>query len=139
MRWSKAVLNGLFVWLMSLAVVALPGAVATFALGIELGSQDMDPVAMGQEIGRQVATLYAENWVLIVGLIVITAALTLWRARAVANGTWHLRWANGLVVGAVPAALSSLSVLCGGFGVLDIVTIAVYLLAGLAGGILARP
>ena len=56
-----------------------------------------------------------------------------------ANGTWHLRWANGLVVGAVPAALSSLLVLCGGFGVLDYVTIAVYLVAGLVGGILARP
>jgi hypothetical protein len=65
--------------------------------------------------------------------------ITLWRAWAVANGTWHMRWLNGLIVGAVPAVLSLLLGFCGGYDVLDLVTIGVYLGAGVAGGLLARP
>ena len=138
-RWGKALLNGLFVWLISVALTMLPALVMGFTLGAQLGTQGGDPAATIQQISQQIAAMYTENWLLIAGVVAITAVIALWRAWAVANGTWHMRWLNGLIVGAVPAVLSLGFGFCGGFDVLDIVTIGVYLVAGVAGGLLARP
>ena len=70
--------------------------------------------------------------------MLIVALLILWRGRAVAMGTGESRWVNGLVVGATAAVFSLVFVLCGGFDLSTLVTIAVYLVAGVAGGLLAR-
>jgi hypothetical protein len=87
------------------------------------------------EFGR----LYGQNWLLIVGLIVIAAVLVFWRARVVARGTWNLRWANGLIVGAIPAVLSLSFAFCAGWSWLTAVAGAAQLIAGLLGGLAARP
>ena len=138
-RWGKALLNGLFVWLISLIIHMIPAFVFAFWRGAQLGSQSQDYGALSQQISQEISAMYAESWALIAALVVITAVLILWRARAVANGTWHMRWLNGLIVGAVPAVLSLSFVLCGGLGLMDAVTIAVYLVTGLVGGLSARP
>ena len=93
---------------------------------------------MSARISQEVAALYTGNWLLIGALILIAALIILWRARAVAMGTGPSRWINGLVVGATAAVLSLVFVLCGGLGLDTVVTIVVYLGAGVVGGWLAR-
>jgi len=139
MRWDRALLNGLFVWLVSLVIYMIPAFAYAFMLAARLGRGAQDYAALGQQIRQQISGLYEGNWFLLGGLLVIVAVLIFWRARVVARGTWNTRWLNGLIVGAVPAALSWLLVLCGGFDVMDIVTSVVYLGAGLLGGLAARP
>jgi hypothetical protein len=138
-RWGRAILNGLFVWLLSLIIFMLPAVLYATVLGAQLGPEMQDPAAVSQEISQRINAMYAGSWLLIVGLIVATAVLVFWRAQAVANGTWHRRWLNGLIVGVVPAVLSLLFVLCGGFDVWDVVTLVVYVVAGVLGGLSARP
>jgi hypothetical protein len=138
LRLSKALLNGLFVWLISAALTALPGIVYSVWRSSELVPRSVDALATAEQVAREVAALYAGNPLLTIGLVAITAVLVLWRASAVAKGSWTLRWANGLLVGVIPAVFALLSGLCGGLGVPDLVTSGVYLLAGLVGGLIAR-
>jgi hypothetical protein len=138
-RWGRSVLNGLFVWLLSLAVYLVPGFTYGFWLVTQQDPGDQDYGALSRQMSQDIPRLYQENWLLLVGLIVITAVIIFWRARAVARGTWNMRWLNGLLVGVVPAVLSLLFVLCGGFEVIDGVMIGLYVVAGLLGGISARP
>ena len=139
LRVGRALLNGLFVWLLSLAVYSVPAFAYAFARSMQLGPGAPDYGALGAQIAGEVSTIFAENWLLVVALVAITAVLTLWRARAVARGTWHLRWLNGLIVGIVPAVLSLLFTVCGGFDMLGAISIGVYVLMGLLGGLVARP
>jgi hypothetical protein len=137
-RVGRALLNGLFVWLISLVLYLLPAFLLAFWLGAQLGPGAQDYAALGQEISKRVSTMYTEQWVLTGGAILITAILILWRARAVSKGTWNMRWLNGLLVGLVPAVLSLLFALCGGFGIQHIVLVVVYLGAGLLAGVTAQ-
>ena len=139
LRWDRALLNGLFVWLISVAVYVVPALVYGFWQMTGMGPQLEGTSTLGQQVAQVATSLYEESPVLLVALILITTLLIFWRARVVAKGTWSLRWANGLVVGAVPAVLSLLFILCGGFDWWDAAMSGVYLLAGLLGGIAARP
>lgn len=139
LRVSRAVLNGLFVWLVSVAVAMVPAFLYSVWRGAALAPQTQDPAGAAGQIAREVADLYSGNSLLVIGVVVITVVLIVWRASAVAKGSWHMRWANGLLVGAVPAVLSLVSVLCGGLSTLDLVTVGLYLAAGLVGGLIARP
>lgn len=138
-RWGRGVLNGLFVWLLSLAVYLVPGLTYAFWLVTQQGPGDQDYGAISRQMSQDIPRLYQENWLLLVGLIVITAVIIFWRARTVARGTWNMRWLNGLLVGVVPAVLSLLFGFCGGFDLIDAVMIGLYVVAGLLGGISARP
>jgi hypothetical protein len=139
MRWGRALLNGLFLWFISLVIYLMPGLLYAFWLGAQLGLEARDYGALSQRMGYEISTIYRENLWLVVSLVVIIGVLILWRARRVAKGTWTMRWLNGLVVGAVPAVLSLLFALCGGLDQLNAITVVVYLAAGLVGGITADP
>jgi hypothetical protein len=139
LRWDRALLNGLLVWFVSVAIYVVPAIVYGFWQMTSLRSQPGGMSALGQQVAQIATSLYQESLVLLLALVLITALLTFWRARVVARGTWNLRWANGLLVGAVPAILSLLFVLCGGLDWWDAVTSAIYLVGGLLGGITARP
>ena len=139
LRWDRALLNGLFIWLISAAIYVIPALVYGFWQMTSLGPQLGGTSALGQQVAQVATSLYEESPVLLIALVLITALLAFWRARVVSRGTWNLRWANGLIVGAVPAVLSLLFVLCGGFDWWDAVTSAIYLFGGLLGGITARP
>jgi putative membrane protein (TIGR04086 family) len=136
-RWGKALLNGLLAWFLGFVLYMIPSFVYGTWLGFRLGREAQDPSALGRQISEQIASVYAENWVITALLIVVIVLLVLWRARVVAKGTGQRRWVNGLIVGAVPAALSLLFVACGGFGWLDVISMAIYLAAGAIGGLLA--
>ena len=138
-RWDRALLNGLFVWLLTLVIWALPAVLYAYSLSAT-GSPDAPNYAtLFTRLGGEVGVLYGQNWLLMVALIIITAVLVFWRARVVARGTWNLRWVNGLIVGAVPAVLSLSFVLCGGWNWLTAAAAAAHLVAGLLGGLTARP
>jgi hypothetical protein len=114
-RWERALLNGLYVWLLSLVIWALPAVLYAYSLSTGGGSDAADSATLLARLGGAIGALYGQNWLLIVALIVITSVLVFWRARVVARGTWNLRWVNGLIVGAVPAVLSLSFGLCGGW------------------------
>lgn len=138
-HWGRAISNGLFVWIISLIIFMMPGFVYSIWLGAQLGPQAQDYGALSQQISQEISTMYGQNLWLVVALMVIIGVLIFWRARSVAKGTWSRRWLNGLIVGAVPAVLSLLFVLCGGPDLLDAATVVVYLAAGLLGGLTADP
>jgi len=137
-RWGKAILNGLIAWLIGFVINMAVGIGYSFIVLGRLMPTATDYNAMGNQISQEVAALYAGNWFLIGALMLIAALIILWRGRAVAMGTGRIRWINGLVVGATAAVFSLVFVLCGGFDLSILVTIVVYLGAGVVGGLLAR-
>lgn len=137
-RWGKALLNGLLAWVIGFILYMIPSIIIAFRLVAEMGVQSQDPAAMSAGISERISNIYASSWLLTVGLIVVTGLLVFWRARVVAKGSHKKAVVNGLVVGAVPAALTLAFLACGGFGWIDIVAMLVYLGAGAAGGALAR-
>ena len=138
-RWDRALLNGLFVWLLSVIIWAVPAVLFAYSLSVSGGPGAPDSATLLSQFSGEIGRLYGQNVLLIVGLIVITAVLVFWRARVVARGTWNLRWVNGLIVGAVPAVLSLSFVLCSGWSWLTAAAAAAHLIAGLLGGLAARP
>jgi len=137
-RWGKALLNGFVAWIIGVVIYMIPSFVYAAWLVFQLVPTMTDSTAISTEISQRIAAMYTGNWLLIGALVLIAALIILWRARAVATGTGQSRWINGLVVGAVAAVLSLVFVLCGGFDLSTVVTIVVYLGAGVVGGLLAR-
>lgn len=133
-RWGKALLNGLLAWFIGFVAYMIPSFVYAAMLVGEMDLRNQDPTTTSQQISQKIADFYASNWLLTAGLIVVIALLVFWRARTVAKGAGQRRWLNGLIVGAVPAALSLLFVLCGSFGLMDIVAVLVYLGVGALSG-----
>ena len=78
---GKALLDGLFVCLMGLAVYMTPAFVVAFRLANELASQKQGSAAISATIGQKIAAMYAENWLPQVGLIVIVVGVLVWRQR----------------------------------------------------------
>jgi hypothetical protein len=137
-HWGRALLNGLVAWFLGFVIFMIPALGYAGWIGFQLGSQAPDSATLSSRIGQEISTVYAQNWLLTGFLVVVTALLIFWRARAVARWTGRMRWANGLVVGAVPGALSLLFVVCGGFNWVDIVIVVIYLGVGVLGGVLAQ-
>ena len=135
---GKALLNGLLAWFIGFALYMVPAFVVAFRLAFEMGSQRQGSAAISEQIGQEIASMYAGSWLLQMGLIVIVGLLVVWRAWAVAKGSEQKQLVGGLIVGAVPAALTLVFLACGGFGWVDIVAMLVYLVAGVTGGYLAK-
>ncbi|MBU0493482.1 MAG: hypothetical protein KKA73_16460 [Chloroflexi bacterium] len=125
-------------WFIGLVIYFIPSFVYAFWLAFQMAPTTTDYMSMSTRISQEIATIYSENWLLIGALMLIAALIILWRARAVAMGTGQSRWINGLVVGATAAVFSLVFVLCGGVDLSTVVTIVVYLGAGVVGGLLAR-
>lgn len=135
---GKALLNGLLAWFIGFALYMLPAFVVAFRLAFEMGPRKQGAAAISQQISQTIAALYAGSWLLQVGLIVTVGLLVVWRAWAVAKGGAQRPLISGLVVGVVPALLTPVLLVWGGFGWVDIVAMLVYLVAGVTGGRLAR-
>jgi len=135
---GKALLNGLLAWFIGFALYMLPAFVVAFRLAFEMGPQKQGSAAISQQISQKIATMYAGSWLLQVGLIVIVGLLVVWRAWAVVKGSEQRQLVSGLIVGAVPALLTPVLLVWGGFGWVDIVAMLVCLVAGVTGGYLAR-
>ena len=135
---GKALLNGLLAWFIGFALYMLPAFVVAFRLAFEMGPQKQGSAAISQQISQKIATLYAGSWLLQVGLIIIVGLLVVWRAWAVAKGSAQRQLVSGLIVGAVPAVLTPVLLVWGGFGWVDIVAMLVCLVAGVTGGYLAK-
>lgn len=78
---GKAVLGGLFVCLIGLAVYMIPAFVVAFRLAFELASQKLASAAISAQISQKIAAMYAENWLPQVGLMVVVGLLAVWRYR----------------------------------------------------------
>ncbi len=135
---GKALLNGLLAWFIGFALYMLPAFVVAFRLAFEMGHQKQGSAAISEQISQTIATLYAGSWLLQVGLIVIVGLLVVWRAWAVAKRSEQRQLVSGLIVGAVPAVLTPVLLVWGGFGWVDIVAMLVCLVAGVTGGHLAK-
>jgi len=135
MEWGKAIRNGLLSCLLGLLICLIPVVLAAFWLEAGAGR---DLLTTGRELTGKVGDLYRGNWPLIAAILFISVVIVVWRAWAVANRTGPWRLANGLLVGLVPALLWLLFVLFGGFDPWLMAMAAVFILAGLMGGILAR-
>ena len=135
---GRALLNGLLAWFIGFALYMLPAFVVAFRLAFELGPRQQGAAAISRQISQQIAALYAGSWLLHVGLIVTVGLLVVWRAWAVAKGSEDRQLVRGLLVGAVPALLTPALLRWGGFGWVDIVAMLVCLVAGVAGGRLAK-
>ena len=135
---GKALLNGLLAWFIGFALYMLPAFVVAFRLAFEMGPQKQGSAAISEQISQKIATMYAGSWLLQVGLIVVVGLLVVWRAWAVAKGSEQRQLVSGLIVGAVPAVLTLVLLVCGGFGWVDIVAMLGYLVAGVTGGYLAQ-
>jgi len=135
---GKALLNGLLAWFIGFALYMLPAFVVAFRLAFEMGPRKQGSAAISRQISQEIAALYAGSWLLHVGLIVIVGLLVVWRAWAVVRGSEPRELVSGLVVGAVPALLTSMLLAWGGFGWVDMAAMLVSLVAGITGAYLAR-
>jgi hypothetical protein len=135
---GKALLNGLLAWCIGVALYMLPAFGVAFRLAFEMGPRKQGSAAISAQISQTIAALYAGSWLLHVGLIVTVGLLVVWRAWAVARGRAQSHLVSGLLVGAVPAVLTPVLLLWGGFRWVDMAAMLVCLVAGVTGGRLAK-
>ncbi|MBN1154371.1 hypothetical protein JXB12_05560 [candidate division KSB1 bacterium] len=136
--WIKALLNGIFAWILGFIIYMIPGLIVAFKMGFELGPKSADPSAVSEQISQTISTLYQNNLWLTIGFIVFTALLVFWRARTVAKSTGDKRIINGLLAAVFPVLISMLFFFSTGFDLTSIIMILVLIGAGYAGGYLSR-
>jgi hypothetical protein len=93
---GQALLNGLIVCLIGLAVYMTPAFVVAFRLAFELASQKQGSAAISAQISQNIATLYAENVLPQVELMVIVGLLVAWRVWAARRGMVPAKSLDGL-------------------------------------------
>jgi hypothetical protein len=134
LRWWKALANGLLAWVIGFALYMIPSLVVAFKMGFELGPQGVDSSTISSQISQAISSMYRESLWLTIGYTVVVALLVFWRARVVAKGTGTSGGAHGLLVGAIPALLSLLSLVMGRMDLSTLVDVVVFLAAGYIGG-----
>jgi len=139
LRWGKALANGLLAWFLGFALYMIPSFVVAFKMGFELGPQGGESSAISSQISQAISSMYRENIWLSIGYTVVVALMVLWRAYAVARGTGDNRVKHGLLVAAVPALLSVLSLFFIHMDPSSIVDVLVFLAAGYVGGRWSKP
>lgn len=138
-RVRKGLLNGIAAWCLGFAVYMVPAFIVAFRLWFELSRQGRTYAAVSAQISQSIAALYVDSRLLTVSLIVATALAVLWRARTLVKGARSGAAFDGLIVGAVAAALTVLMFLgFGAFGWPSLLAIVACMSAGLLGGVSGR-
>lgn len=135
--WIRALWNGFLALFLGFVLYMIPGLVLGFKMGFELGPKMKDSGEVGARISETISRMYQENIALMIGYIVITGLLILWRSRVVSRGTGDRKLINGLLVGIIPAFLSLIFVFTRGISVISVVEIAAFIGMGVLGGTLA--
>jgi hypothetical protein len=131
MQWRRILFAGVFVALITSAVVYL--SLAVFGQGMAIQAEPPPGMAEIAETARQIS-----GWVTLVSATILTFFASVWVARNVRRmATLH-----GLVTGVVAGILVlilAIGFLDGEFGLLTIATFVATLVAGALGAILADP
>lgn len=106
LHWGKALRNGLYAWLLGLALYMIPAFVVAFRMGFEMGPKGIPQAEISHRISAAIPAMYRENLWLNVGYSIILALLVIWRARVVAWGSGGNAVKLGLLVAFVPVLVS---------------------------------
>ena len=134
LRWWKALANGLLAWIIGFALYMIPSLVVAFKMGFELGPQGVDSSTISSQISQAISSMYRESLMLAIGYTLVVAVLVFWRARVVAKGTGTFGGAHGLLVGAIPALVSVISLVVSRMDLPTALEVLVFLAAGYIGG-----
>lgn len=136
--WGKTIFNGFIAWIIGIALYMIPSLVVALRMGFELGPQLNDSAEVSRQISQHISEMYRSNLYLAVLYIVLVALLVFWRAARLKKISGAKAMVNGAIVGAVPAAISLLSMILGTFGWMSVIEIFVFLAAGIVGGMSKR-
>jgi len=134
LRWGKALLNGLLAWVIGFVLYMIPSFVVAFKMGFELGPQGVESAEISRRIGEAIPAMYRGSVWLGIGYTVVVALLIFWRARVVARGTGANSVKHGLLVAAVPALLSVVSLFAFHMDFATVLDIVIFIAAGYVGG-----
>ncbi len=107
--WFKSILNGLWAWLLGMAIYMIPALVVGFKMGFELGPQLKDNAAVSAEISQTIATMYRDSLYLHIFFFVIMLGLIVWRSYKVVRLPQSHALLNAVIVAAVPSLITVLS------------------------------
>lgn len=134
--WIKALWNSFFALLIGFAVYMLPGLIVGLKMGFELGPKMKNSPEVSAQISETISGMYQENILLIVGSIIVTGLVILWRSRIVSRGTGDKKLINGFLVGFFPSFIGLLYIFISGFNIISVLGIVLFIGLGLLGGIL---
>lgn len=134
--WIKALWNSFLALLIGFAVYMLPGLIVSFKMGFELGPKMKNSSEVSAQISETISVMYQKNKLLIVGYIIVTGLVILWRSRIVSRGTGDKKLINGFLVGFFPSFIGLLYIFIRGFNIISVVEIVLFIGLGLLGGIL---
>ena len=139
LHWGKALVNGLYAWLIGFALYMIPAFVVAFKMGFEMGPKGIPQAEISRRISGAIPPMYQENFWLGIGYTIVVALLVLWRARVVARGTGSSAVKHGLLVAAVPVLLSLVTLFMHRMDPSSLIDAVVFCAAGYIGGRTAKP
>lgn len=131
--WIKALVNGIFVWILGFILYLIPALVVAFKMSFKLGPKSDNPAEISEQISRTIATIYQNNILLTIGFILVTALLIIWRARSVSKISDVKGLSPGLLVAVFPVIFSILFDYSTGFDISSIIEILAFIGAGYMG------
>jgi hypothetical protein len=133
--WFKDVLNGFIVWVVAFAIYMIPAFIIAIPMGFNLGPKLKDNAEVGKLIGQAVSEMYRTNPYLLPGYTVILAVLIFWRSRVTSRIVPNRSSIHGAVIAAIPVAISLWQIVIWRVGFVSIISIIIFLVAGIAGGL----
>lgn len=137
-HWGKALWNSLLVTILGFIAYMIPAFYVAFKMAFELGPKLQNPAEVSRQISEAIPPLYQHNQLLVIGFIILTVLLILWRGRRIAAGTGDKSVINGLLVSSIPVLLTVVFIFSRGFQIRSLVEIIIYLLVGYMAGKLAK-
>ena len=132
--WAKGLFNGLLAWLLGFFIYMIPAFAVAIKMGVELGPKTEDSQAVSEKISRTISEMYSDNLLLMLGFILVTGLLILWRSGSVSGKASGAHIANGLLVSVFPVLFSLIVIISTEFGLISIIELLFFTAMGYLGG-----
>jgi hypothetical protein len=132
-NWKKSLLNSLIAWLFSFLFSIIIAAGYAVYLLFKYDFKNSNTGKISEEINSKVGLLFAENFIVIISLIIVSALLIFWRSHIVAKKVNENNILDGIVVSLMHVLYTLSFGLHESWLITNLVTIILYISSGVLG------
>ncbi len=133
LRPFRALLNGLYAWVLGFILYILPGIGIGFRMGYDLGREGVEQAEISRQISVAAGQFYHTNPLVALVAALVMGGFVYWRAHVVSRGAGSRATARGVLVAAIPIVIDLIWAMRYHIGFVEVLAVALILAAGILG------